>query len=257
MKGGYRQGVNASRARAHGVMGWGWDRRAPRTRRGGAPALVFLLAAATALLHAHAFGELVPRGQGDATLPAVDMKLAGGTAAERGFEIHFVSFADCGSASRRWPIERSVRSCQQRGTSAQRMPANTAFTRWFCLALAGRRVFSQSKHLYRSVARCAQANVSGYFDAVHVHTLETLDKDFLERNSDFVPSGGTRVKADGKPTVRGCGYWLWKPQVRGRISPHHGLYYYMHSTLTWAGAGTADQRHAVRRLQWGRPSSSP
>ena len=53
-----------------------------------------------------------------------------------------------------------------------------------------------------------------YFDAVHLYRLSTLDADFRERNAAFLPNpDGPVVNATtGAPLVRGCGYWLWKPQ---------------------------------------------
>ena len=59
------------------------------------------------------------------------------------------------------------------------------------------------------------ASNSGFFEphGVHVYNLASLDAGFRQRNSGFVPDEGSDVTANGKPAVRGCGYWLWKPQV--------------------------------------------
>jgi hypothetical protein len=53
----------------------------------------------------------------------------------------------------------------------------------------------------------AEAVASGFFDVVSAYTLEALAPEFLEAHRPLL------APPPGAPRVRGCGYWLWKPQV--------------------------------------------
>jgi hypothetical protein len=48
----------------------------------------------------------------------------------------------------------------------------------------------------------AEARHSGFFDVVHALTVSDLAPDFLAAHGHFLA-----------PSVRGCGYWTWKPQA--------------------------------------------
>ena len=169
-----------------------------------------------------------------AQLP-LNASLPASTAEERGFEIHFASFADCSSADRFDHMSRNVRlklfniNTHTKFTHLLNFTRSPVVTAAFRNIVSGKiRVSRRSPFHTHFSALCyafastlkqrlpsptQQARDTGYFEAVHMQTLATLDADFARRNDGFVPRPGAGVNAStGLPIVRGCGYWLWKPQ---------------------------------------------
>ena len=62
--------------------------------------------------------------------------------------------------------------------------------------------FAGCSSAHRLPAFVAEARHSGFFDALHALTVADLAPAFLAAHGDFL-----------SPSVRGCGYWTWKPQA--------------------------------------------
>jgi hypothetical protein len=59
----------------------------------------------------------------------------------------------------------------------------------------------------RLPAFAAEASASGFFDVVSAYSLPLLDAAFVAEHSALL------APPPGAPPVRGCGYWVWKPQA--------------------------------------------
>ena len=85
----------------------------------------------------------------------------------------------------------------------------------------------------RLPAFVAEARRSGLFDWVHAHTPASLDAAWLQRHGAYL-----------RPSVRGCGYWTWKPQAVLQALGEVGE----GEVLVWADAGSSLHRENCGRF---------